>query len=788
MNELLEQFLIECRELVEAATADLLALEASPEDKSPVDGAFRGFHTLKGAAGIVDFPAMGRVVHAAEDILAAVRSGERGVSGALIGDCLACLDQVARWLDDIEAEGDIPAAPDAAADALLTRLTVVGRPAAVTPDAATPASDPPAGPPGQPPEWVTALLARHPAVRDSARVAVRYEPDADCFFRGDDPLALVASLPDLLALEAAPRQPWAALEELDPFECNLTILVVTAATQETVLAALKPAAGQYEIWPLAGADDAQTPRLSPDARAVLEEQALLAANTEPSGFAGRLGSAGQVAANVLDQAGWPSAARAITEAVSRGQREGHAEAFIATLRSLPGQWLPDPSPAAPHDQGDQGSGSDATAAEATPAAPTPLTPQSDTDPIARAQNARSLRVDVERIDALVSLTGELTVAKNAIGHTARLAQGGMRESTDAVRLATALKDQHALLERLVQELQRSVLAVRVLPLRHVFQHFPRLVREMARALGKSVRLVIEGEQTEADKSTVEALFEPLLHVLRNALDHGVEPEAARVAAGKPPGATVSLRAARDGDQVIVDVTDDGRGIDTGAVRRIALQRGIATEAALGAMGDAAVTDLIFSPGFSTAEAVTGLSGRGVGMDAVRAAAARLGGRVTVASRPGAGTSVRFTLPFTVIMQRVMTVEAGGQTFGVPIEAVIETTRVKRENITRIGATQAIVARDRALPLLRLTDLLDLPSEPGNAGPADADARVVIVSLAGANAEPQIGALEVENFGERMDVMLKPMDGLLAGAGGFAGTTLLGDGRVLIVLDLGELLR
>ncbi len=140
------------------------------------------------------------------------------------------------------------------------------------------------------------------------------------------------------------------------------------------------------------------------------------------------------------------------------------------------------------------------------------------------------------------------------------------------------------------------------------------------------------------------------------------------------------------------------------------------------------------------------------------------------------------------MQRVMTVEAGGQTFGVPIEAVIETTRVKRENITRIGATQAIVARDRALPLLRLTDLLDLPSEPGNAGPADADARVVIVSLAGANAEPQIGALEVENFGERMDVMLKPMDGLLAGAGGFAGTTLLGDGRVLIVLDLGELLR
>jgi two-component system chemotaxis sensor kinase CheA len=207
------------------------------------------------------------------------------------------------------------------------------------------------------------------------------------------------------------------------------------------------------------------------------------------------------------------------------------------------------------------------------------------------------------------------------------------------------------------------------------------------------------------------------------------------------------------------------------------------------MNDAAVTDLIFSPGFSTAAAITGLSGRGVGMDAVRAAVTRLGGRVAVASQPGAGTTVRFILPFTVMMQRVMTVEAGGQSFGIPIEAVIETTRVKRAHITRIGATEAIVARDRAVPLIRLTDLLELPRDAAGAadGETAADARVVVVSVADGDVA-QIGALEVENFGERMDVMLKPMEGLLAGAAGFAGTTLLGDGRVLIVLDLKELLR
>jgi two-component system, chemotaxis family, sensor kinase CheA len=774
MNDLLEQFLVECRELVEAATGDLLALETSPQDQERVDGAFRGFHTLKGAAGIVGFSAMSQVLHAAESLLNSIRTGNRPVSGELIGDCLACLDQVVRWLEEVEAKGDIPVLPDTAADALVARLTP---------------SDPAPSRVGEPmpareleisdaPDWLALLLARHASHRTEARTALRYAPDADCFFRGEDPLALIAGLPGMLALDLAPAEPWPAPQEFNPFECNLVITALLASSPDVAASVLRPVAGQVAICPVVEirATDA---RLSTNARAILEEQLLLAANDEAAGFVGRLGSAARVAVNVLNHVGWSEACQTLSDAMARSLHDGSGAAFIGALRPLLAQMAQEPT-------GEPAS----NAAQALPEkiSDAGQLPDRVDDPAPRTQVVRVLRVDAERIDALVNLTGELTVVKNAIGHTVRLA----RDGADPDDLLPRLKDQHALLDRLVGQLQRSVLGVRVLPLHHVFQHFPRLVREMAQELRKSVRLVVEGQATEADKATVEALFEPLLHVLRNALDHGVEPAQERLAAGKPPSATVQLRATRDGDQVVVEVTDDGRGIDVAAIRRKAARLGLVSEAALAETSDQAVTELIFSPGFSTADAVTPVSGRGVGMDAVRAAVLRLGGRVTVSSKPGVGTNVRITLPFTVMMLRVMTVDAGGQTFGIPIEAVVETTRVPRGCILRVGAAEVVVLRERTVPLIRLTEVLGLAAS--DAG-ADADARIVVVSVSGQGRDaaeptgaPEVAALEVDSPGERIDVMLKPMDGLLASVNGFAGTALLGDGRVLIVLDLEALLR
>ncbi len=221
-----------------------------------------------------------------------------------------------------------------------------------------------------------------------------------------------------------------------------------------------------------------------------------------------------------------------------------------------------------------------------------------------------------------------------------------------------LRDQHARFDRLTAELQRAVLRIRVLPLRTVFRRFPRLVREIAGDVGKTVKLITEGEGTEADATIVDALFEPLLHLLRNAIDHGIETSAERTSAGKPAMGTVILRGRQDAENILIEIEDDGAGIDVNRIRAVAGERGIASEDALSAMTDAEAIDLIFAAGFSTAATVTDLSGRGVGMDSVRAAVGRLGGSVKVRSRLGMGTTVSLVMPFSLMMTRVMTVGSG----------------------------------------------------------------------------------------------------------------------------------
>jgi two-component system chemotaxis sensor kinase CheA len=380
---------------------------------------------------------------------------------------------------------------------------------------------------------------------------------------------------------------------------------------------------------------------------------------------------------------------------------------------------------------------------------------------------------MNRIDARVRLVGELVVLKNAIGHSARLSL----ENKESAVLSATLREQHTLFDRLATELQAAVLRIRVLPLRSVFRRFPRLVREIAGTVGKTVRLVTEGEGTEADTAIVDALFEPLLHILRNAVDHGIEDPERRAAAGKPAMGTMTLRARREVDSVVIEVEDDGGGIDLDRVRAIAAERDIADVDVLAAMADTEVADLIFAAGFSTAAAVTDLSGRGIGMNSVRTAVERLGGRVVLQTKSGIGTTVALYLPFSLMVTRVMTVEVAGQAFGLPLDAIIETTIVDRDRVVPIGSGKAFVLRDRTVPLVDLAEVLSLSRDQSGLN----QAKIVVMSAGG-----QIGGLEVDRLGERMEVMLKPMDGLLVGMRGLAGTTLLGDGRVLIVLDAQEL--
>ncbi len=479
------------------------------------------------------------------------------------------------------------------------------------------------------------------------------------------------------------------------------------------------------------------------AREILNEQVLLLAVTTADDAPGRATSAARVATNVLRRKEQPDAADEIERALRLAKTHRDLTILSAAIaRCLAG-----------------------------PTAST-LEPAADGIPMRQEAAARTLRIDADRVDTLVALAGELTVAKNSLGHLAKLALNLDNP------LASALREQHASLDRLIGVLQHAVLAIRVLPLRHVFQRFPRLMREIAESLGKHCRVITEGDDTEADKTIVEALYEPLLHIMRNAIDHGVEAPPVRAAAGKPAIATIYLRGVREGDRVLIEVEDDGAGIDIDKVRRQATARGFMSDETVANLSDAEAIELIFEPGFSTASGVTGLSGRGVGMDVVRTAVEQLGGQVSLASERSVGSTVRFDLPFSVMLTQVMTVEAGGQWFGIPLEAIVEVAEIDRDRISPIGLARAFVRRGRTIPIVDLDQTLRREAWKRTSPRA----LLIVVAMAG-----QFGAFEVDRIGERLEVILKPVAGLLSGMPWISGTTLLGDGSVLLVLDVVGLL-
>jgi two-component system chemotaxis sensor kinase CheA len=388
--------------------------------------------------------------------------------------------------------------------------------------------------------------------------------------------------------------------------------------------------------------------------------------------------------------------------------------------------------------------------------------------------AKSLKVDQAKIDLLMNLIGELVVSKNALPFLAKRAE----ETYASREMSREIKEQYAVIDRLAQEMQGAIMQVRMLPVAEIFDRFPRLVRDLARKLGKRIDLVLEGEDTAADKTIIEALGDPLLHIVRNSLDHGIEAPEERQAAGKPATARLLLKARQEADSVVIEVQDNGRGIDPARIRAAAVAKGVVGQEEADRLSDQEAINLIYRPGFSTALEVSDLSGRGVGMDVVLTTVEKLGGQVSVSSRLGEGTTTRLALPLSMAVTRIMIVETAGSLYGVPMDMIVETVRVPRERIRMIKKAETFVLRETIIPLLRLSRLLHLPEQPRG----EADAAVLVCHVNGRRV-----GLIIDNFREGMDVILKPLEGVLAGIGGYAGTTLLGDGRVLLVLDLRELL-
>jgi two-component system, chemotaxis family, sensor kinase CheA len=387
-----------------------------------------------------------------------------------------------------------------------------------------------------------------------------------------------------------------------------------------------------------------------------------------------------------------------------------------------------------------------------------------------------LKVDQGKIDRLMNLIGEIVVAKNSLPYLA-----GRAETVFGVReLSREIKAQYAVINRIAEEMQHSIMQVRMMPVSFIFQRFPRLVRDISHRLDKEVNLVLEGEETEADKNIIEALGDPLMHIVRNSLDHGIELPEVRRAAGKPPSGTLTIRAKQESDRVLIEITDDGKGIDPQSIKAKAFEKGIIDEEKMARLSDQEAVNLVFAAGFSTAEEVSDLSGRGVGMDVVRSAVEKVNGTLVLESQKDVGTRLCLSLPLSMAVTNAMIIESNGRIFGVPIDVVVETVRVPRQSIRTIKKSLTTVLRGRIIPLKSLNGLLGL-SAPQKANDEDELAVLVVHHLGEA-----VGII-VDNFRETVDIILKPMAGVLAGLTAYSGSALLGDGSVLMILNIKEIL-
>jgi two-component system chemotaxis sensor kinase CheA len=375
----------------------------------------------------------------------------------------------------------------------------------------------------------------------------------------------------------------------------------------------------------------------------------------------------------------------------------------------------------------------------------------------------------------MNLIGELIINRNRYSMLARQLEDS--SNVDIGLIAQNLSETTYAMARISDDLQDTIMKVRMVPVASVFSRFPRLVRDLSRKSGKDVELIVEGEETELDKSVVEVIGDPLVHLIRNSVDHGIEPADVRLAAGKAQTGNVWLRAFYKGNSVAIEIEDDGKGIDPEKMREVAIRKGILTPEEAKLLDERESMELIFAPGFSSAEVITDISGRGVGMDVVRTNIKNLKGSINIVSEVGKGTKFTLSLPLTLAIIDALMVTVDEQMYAIPLDAVSETTKIEARRLTDVKGRKAVTLRGEVLGIVSLSELLALPC---NMAKQEVLSVVVIQ-----DNERRLG-LVVDRLLERQEIVIKPLGAYLGDLKGISGATIMGDGSVILILDPHEI--
>ncbi|GIO83823.1 chemotaxis protein CheA [Paenibacillus faecis] len=379
-----------------------------------------------------------------------------------------------------------------------------------------------------------------------------------------------------------------------------------------------------------------------------------------------------------------------------------------------------------------------------------------------AAPSRTIRVDIDRLDVLMNLLSELLIDRSRLEQLAyEVKRSDLTETVEHM-------------SRVGSDLQNIVLKLRMVPIDTVFNRFPRMVRDLAKSLDKKIDLIITGAETELDRTVIDEIGDPLVHLLRNAVDHGVEPTAERIASGKPETGTVNLRAFHSGNHVFIEIEDDGHGIDRDKVLAKALKNGVVTEAEAATLSDEQVYMLLFAPGFSTAEVISDISGRGVGLDVVKTKIESLSGVVSVQSTLGKGTKFSVQLPLTLSIISAMLIKVGSEKYAIPLSSIVETGLIKREQIRQVHGYTMVPYRDTHIPLLSLAQLFEV-SDFDERG--EEETEIVVIRKG-----DRLAALTVEDFIGQNEIVIKNLGKYLPAIQGVAGATILGDGQVALIID------